>query len=191
MQDPSSGNPSSDAKFEKAIDVSVAEFNALRSEVASATNIQVSIISVAITAIGVIIGYSFNKDGNPQLLIAVPLISAAAIIIYVGAALRIASISTYIHTKLWPYLSAKISDENLPSWERHLTQYRLSSRAAFPIDGSIGISVGALLFGSGLVAAFYTPNIPFGVALLAALFLIVSTVISVGVYLLKQRGRYY
>jgi hypothetical protein len=149
------GASSNTLGVEKAVDVAIAEFNALRAEIITALTAQATFTGIAFTAIGVLFGFAVNKDGEPTILLGAPFISALTILAYTGAALRISSLGSYIRSFLWPYIRSK-TDELIPSWEHSHYEHRASSGTS--LAGNLtGVTVGSSLFVLGMTSAIIAP----------------------------------
>jgi hypothetical protein len=101
---------------DRAVDVALAEFNALRSEMVSRITTQAAVVGLGLTALGIIFGVAI-KDGQGPLLLAVPPVALLVVMIYMAETFRCAVIGTYVRDKLWPFLQARAGDETMPSWE--------------------------------------------------------------------------
>ena len=56
----------------KQVDVAIAEFNALRTEIVGRRGNQKNVVALALTAYGVLFTIAFGKDGDLRLLLLVP-----------------------------------------------------------------------------------------------------------------------
>jgi hypothetical protein len=65
-----------DPSDRRALDVAIAEFNALRSEILSTATAQAALVGIGITALGIIVGFVVQKGGDRRLLLAVPAVAA-------------------------------------------------------------------------------------------------------------------
>lgn len=121
-----------DINTDKAIDAALAEFTALRSLMAIRFQIQVALLTGALTAIGVIAGIALQHDGNKDLLLFIPVLASVVAIIHGEQRGRIGLNGRYIRDRLWPYLKAK-TDPLLPSWEQYWWEH--SNRVIVAIGG--------------------------------------------------------
>jgi hypothetical protein len=102
-------------------DVDLAEFAALRAEIVGHHSAQTTLVSVCLTAIGVVIGLVLSDKGAPlELLLVVPLISSGLGLFYASHSRICLIIGRYIRVTLWPRLR---TGESL-SWEEHLLSLR-------------------------------------------------------------------
>ena len=121
-----------DINTDKAIDAAIAEFTALRSLMAIRFQIQVALLTGALTAIGVLAGIALQPDGNKDLLLFIPVLASVVAIIHGEQRSRIGLNGRYIRDCLWPYLKAK-TDPVLPSWEQYWWEH--SNRVIVAIGG--------------------------------------------------------
>jgi hypothetical protein len=97
--------------------VILAEFAALRGEIASRTTIQAGLLTINITAAGTLAGfYLNNQQSGGSLLLIMPFISSALGLAWIDHARTITSIGMYIGQSLWPHLR-KLGDMNIPCRE--------------------------------------------------------------------------
>ena len=139
----------------RALQVALAEFNALRAEIAARTTTQGSLITLVVTAIGIVAGLVVKDDGDPRLLLILPFLVAAAGIHSSEQDRAIALLGTYIRDELWPHLGGLVDDESIPSWENVVSDFRNSGkhRKAKILWSSRLLSgvPGVLIFGFGSV----------------------------------------
>ena len=132
----------------RALDVSLAEFNALRAEILNRSTAQSALIGLGLTAIGVIFGVVASDGGDESLLLAIPPLAMIVNLIYASETSRIAAIGKYIQLSLWPSLSRQVGG-GIPSWEAHrmesISKGRLLVLEAPAYAIFAGSSVAALL----------------------------------------------
>ena len=58
--------------------MAVAEFTALRNEIVARTTIQGTLITLVVTAVGVVAGFVIKDNGNVRLLLILPFVVSAA-----------------------------------------------------------------------------------------------------------------
>ena len=102
----------------RAVDVALAEFNALRAEILSRTTAQSALVGVGLTAVGVIFGFVAREGAGDQLLLAVPPVAAAVSLLSAAETYRVKLIGRYIQERLWPHLRDQVGP--LPSWEKEV-----------------------------------------------------------------------
>jgi hypothetical protein len=93
-------------EFERpAADVALAEFNALRAEIVAHLTARGTLMTLAITAIGIVGGFVLDKGGSNRLLLILPFLVCAIGIKSSEHTRRIFLLTTYIREQLWPYLT--------------------------------------------------------------------------------------
>jgi hypothetical protein len=100
----------------KAVDVMVAEFNALRAEIVARTNSQAALVGVGLTALGVIVGFVVKDKANERLLLALPPLAALVNLLWSIENRRVTLIGAYIREALWPRLQRYTGID--ASWEK-------------------------------------------------------------------------
>jgi len=99
----------------KAVDVAVAEFNALRAEINSRMTAQAALVGIGLTAVGVILGLAAGEDGNERLLLAIPAVALLVNTLSAAQTHRIHLLGAYIRRDLWTFLRDQVGD--LKCWE--------------------------------------------------------------------------
>ncbi len=125
-------SPSEPPNADKAVDAALAEFSVLRALMAVRFQIQIVLLTGALTAIGVIAGLALQRNGNTNLLLFVPVLASVVAVLHGEQRSRIGLNGRYIRDCLWPYLKAK-TDPLLPSWERYWWEH--SNRTIVAIGG--------------------------------------------------------
>ena len=82
---------------EKTVDVALAQYTALRSELAGRVNIQAALVGVALTGAGVIFSLALSRDGNTLLLTTVPPFSLVINVLHMAETYRMGN--HRIHTR--------------------------------------------------------------------------------------------
>jgi hypothetical protein len=138
----------------------LAEFNALRDEIDGRTNTQGTLITLVVTAIGIVAGFVIKDNGDIRLLLVLPFLVSAAGIHSSEQDRAIALIGSYIRDELWPYLTKQRRETNtsqapIPSWERVVKDYRDRHKHRKQHRYWSGLMLtgvpGALIFGCGSV----------------------------------------
>lgn len=137
MQPPQGKEPSAD----KAVDVLLAEFNALRAEMHSYISAQAALVGLGLTALGVITSLAVGNNGDDDLLLAIPPLVALIVLAHTAETYRIATLGDYIREKLWPDLERRVG--NIPSWEIHAVEQR-PKRAVTVFLKAIGVDFPAM-----------------------------------------------
>lgn len=102
---------------DRAIDVALAEFTALRGFIATTYQMRIALLIGALTIIGIVAGLALNQHpSNGDLLLLIPVLASVVAILYSELSRRIRMNGRYIDTELWPYFK-KLVDPKLPSWE--------------------------------------------------------------------------
>jgi len=112
---------------DRAVDVVLAEFNALRTEMVGYLSAQAAVVGLGLTALGVITSLAVGKDGDDGLLMAIPPLVALIVLVHTASTYRVAKIGDYIRESLWPDLEDRVGA--IPSWERYLAGQRSRYRA--------------------------------------------------------------
>lgn len=113
---------------ESAVEIALAEFNALRTEIISHITAQTTVIGLGITALGIIVGFVAKEGADDHLLLVVPPLSMFVILLHTAEHYRMRMLGDYIRTRLWPFLEERAGP--IPSWEGRVARYR-SSQGAF------------------------------------------------------------
>jgi hypothetical protein len=117
----------------RRVQVALAEFNALRGEIDAHSKTQDNLIVLVVTAIGVVAGLVIKDEGDPRLLLILPILVGAAGIRYLEQTRAIKLIGSYIREKLWLYLRAQLAEPvtspvPMPSWEEVVSASRDPAR---------------------------------------------------------------
>ncbi len=122
----SSGRQEVPAAYEeKAVDVAIAEFNALRAEIVSYISTQATLVGLALTAGGLIVGFTVKENADQRLLLAIPLLTLLVVLLHTAASYRSAMIGHYIYNVLWKDLERHVG--KLSSWEARVAKRRKRS----------------------------------------------------------------
>lgn len=107
---------------ERVIDVAIAEFNALRAEIVSHVTAQAALVGLALTAAGVIVGFTVKEGADQRLLLIIPPLTLLVVLLHTAETFRAALIGRYIATELWPDLEGQVG--KLRSWEANVIDRR-------------------------------------------------------------------
>jgi hypothetical protein len=140
---------------DKAVDVALAEFNALRTEIVNHMTAQATLTGVGLTALGVILGFALRGGGDRELLLTIPLLATLVSLLHAGINYQITLIAGYIRTTLWPYLQGRV-DEELPSWETYIATQR-RPWGNFALAHLIGTPAIGLFVAASVVALLLAP----------------------------------
>ncbi len=107
---------------DRAVDVAIAEFNALRAEIVSHVTAQAALVGLAITAAGVIVGFTVKEGADQRLLLAIPPLTLLVVLLHTAETFRAALIGRYIAVELWEDLEGRVG--KLSSWEAKVAERR-------------------------------------------------------------------
>jgi hypothetical protein len=125
-------------------DVDLAEYAALRAEIVGHQSAQTTLVSVYLTAIGLVIGLVLSDKGVPrELLLVVPLISSGLGLFYAGHSRACLIIGRYIRIRLWPRLRGVGKG---PSWEEYLLSLRRRNNSRSLRHFSLQVLGGTVVF---------------------------------------------
>jgi hypothetical protein len=148
--------PSRDDRRDTAVEVALAEFNALRGEMLNHMNAQATLMGIGLTALGFVFGFAIRDGGDRQLLLTVPLLATFVSLLHAGRYYQISVIASYIRERLWPYLQRQIGEE-LPSWEMHIAMHR-GDRRNFMLSHLIDTPAIALFVAASVFALLLVPE---------------------------------
>ena len=157
---PGPSRPGTNASRSPAIDVTLAEFAALRSEIDNLANAQRTMMHLNITVVAAIAGFVLADRANPRLLLAIPLASSAIGFVYQWYILHGKRIGDYINETLRPILVEHTGDDRVLAWEHQLRTRvyakpgsRLAGRLAyvllFPAIPAVSLAAVIPYLGSG------------------------------------------
>ena len=95
--------PISDVQKQVAT-ILLAQFAALRAEIQNRSAFQTTIVSINVTAIGVISGFYFTQHGDPRVLFVIPILSPILGMMYVDQDANIGNIGRFIQNSIVPNL---------------------------------------------------------------------------------------
>jgi VIT1/CCC1 family predicted Fe2+/Mn2+ transporter len=101
--------------------VELAEFVALRAEILEHQSAQATLVSVCLTAVGVLLGVVVSQGASRHLLLVVPFVASGLGLFYANHTMASQLIGQYIRDQLWPRLQAYSEGADVPSWEMHLS----------------------------------------------------------------------
>ena len=167
----------------------LAVFNSLREEIKTRSTAQTGLVTLNVTAIGVLGGVFFGKAENtPAILLMIPMLSSVLGMLWIDHAINIANQGRFIEKEVIPDLKKSIDLPHIPNYEVSIR--RLEQRAGlrlFVLGAPIllifaGIPVAALLYalyvGRSIITApsFLGPAIASGVLLVVFLWLWVQAI---------------
>jgi hypothetical protein len=105
---------------EKAINCTLAEFSALRSEIDDLGRAQRAVINLNISTAAAIIAFVLSQRASPLLLLVAPFASSAFGFLYETYTLHIRYIGDYIDQNIRPIIVGYTNDDRLFGWESHV-----------------------------------------------------------------------
>ena len=118
-----------------AIAILLAEFGALRTEIAGRSAAQATMMQLAVTAFGALAGLAFTEYGDHRLLLLIPIISAILGLIWLDHAANISNIGDFITTEIMPALKTAADMEYLPDYEVFVRKYERTPGGFFRTFG--------------------------------------------------------
>jgi len=118
-----------------AIDILLAEFNALRAEIGARSAAQATMMQLAVTAFGALAGLTFTQYGDHRLLLLIPIISTILGLIWLDHAANISNIGDFIKNQLMPALQKAAQMETLPDYETVVRKYERTPGAFIRVFG--------------------------------------------------------
>jgi hypothetical protein len=88
----------------ESIRLASAAFADRRSEINERSRAQHTIIQIAVTAVGTVLGFVLGAKADPRVLLVIPLISTPLGMLYLDHGLNIANIGEFIRTRIVPVL---------------------------------------------------------------------------------------
>ena len=139
----------------KAVDVLLAEYNALRAEIVSRSSAQAALVGVGLTALGVVVGLVVQKHADQRLLLALPPLALLVNLLWSIENRRIALAGRHIRKHTSVELKARTGLEHT-SWEEAVEQRRqgLGVIPSLVADGALL----AVFAAAGLVGLLVTPD---------------------------------
>ncbi len=98
------------------INVALAEYTALRAEVTNRISGQDTMLNLYMTATAAIFGLALSGHPNSLILLVLPLLSAAARLLYHNHNLYIRLVSAYLNDQLRPLITDRVGEPRLLGW---------------------------------------------------------------------------
>ena len=137
------------------LDTALAEFSALRSEIASRSSAQTTILNFNLTAIAAIGTIVLSNKVSALALLTLPIICGCFGILFFDHAANIDQIGQYIDEKLKPVIRAQ-SKSTLFAYQEWVKKYE---RRAFPRAFSLGLPLLVMFAGVPIVALIRTASL--------------------------------
>jgi hypothetical protein len=106
------------------INVALAEYTALRDEVTNRITGQDTMLNLYMTATAAIFGLALSGHADSLILLVIPLLSAAARLLYHNHNLYIRLLSAYIRDQLRPLVTDRLGEPRLLGWELRSAEYQ-------------------------------------------------------------------
>lgn len=106
------------------IQVALMEFQKLRDEITSRSNNQATLISLTITASGLVVGFSISESNTELLLLILPILAPALGLLFVDHALTILRLGKHIDLKIAPVLRDLTGQATLMKHEEDIYKSR-------------------------------------------------------------------
>jgi hypothetical protein len=110
------------------INAALAEYTALRAEVTNRINGQDTTLNLYMTAAAAIFGLALSGHVNSLILLVLPLLSAAARLLYHNHNLYIRLVSAYLNDQLRPLVTARLNEPRLLGWQERSAEYQHGPR---------------------------------------------------------------
>jgi hypothetical protein len=104
------------------VDILMQQFQALRAEILERSKAQLALISLNITALGVVGGTFLSNVVDPRVLFVVPILSPILGLIYLDHALAIGNMGRFIENTLIPRIASLLRQPDLPDYEQYVRQ---------------------------------------------------------------------
>ena len=110
------------------INAALAEYTALRAEVTNRISGQDTTLNLYMTATAAIFGLALSGHTDSLILLVVPLLSAAARLLYHNHNLYIRLVSAYLNDQLRPLVTDRLGEPRLLGWQERTAEYHRGPR---------------------------------------------------------------
>ena len=110
------------------ISAALAEYTALRAEVTNRISGQDTMLNLYMTAAAATFGFALSGHADPLILLVLPLLSAAARLLYHNHNLYIKLVSAYLNDQLRPLVTGRLGEPALLGWQERSTEYQRGPR---------------------------------------------------------------
>ena len=117
--------PTASSETSAAIPVLLAQFNALRGEIAERSKAQATFLSLAITALGALGSLGFSPSGDKRLLLLIPMVSVLLGLLWLDHAANISNLGDFIKDEIMPALRSSSGRSDLPDYEVFIRGYEV------------------------------------------------------------------
>ncbi|HLI82759.1 MAG TPA: hypothetical protein VKV17_02515 [Bryobacteraceae bacterium] len=161
-----------------ALNVVLAEFNALRGEIKDRSASAYTLLNINITGVTAITGFVLSGHANPLVLLIVPLFSSALGMLFVDHSYNIKNIGAYINSRLRPEAVRAAANRDLLAYEEFVGAYEQKAIWRFlpfwlPLTMLFaGPPIGVIIFVAPLLKERWAFDLWIAGVLLYAIFLI-------------------
>lgn len=110
------------------ISAALAEYTALRAEVANRISGQDTMLNLYMTAVAAIFGFALSGHADLLILLVLPLLSTAARLLYHNHNLYIKLVSAYLNDQLRPLVTERLGEPGLLGWHERSAEYQTGPR---------------------------------------------------------------
>jgi len=110
------------------ISAALAEYTALRAEVTNRISGQDTMLTLYMTAVAAIFGFALSGHADLQILLVLPLLSAAVRLLYHNHNQYIRLLSAYLDDQLRPLVTDRLGEPGLLGWHERSTVYQRGPR---------------------------------------------------------------
>src|SRR5918996_3585251 len=131
----------------------LAIYNSLREEIKTRSTAQAGLVTLNVTAIGVLGGFFFGKAENtPEILLLIPMVSSVLGMLWIDHAINIANQGSFIQNVVMPELMQSIDLPSIPNYEVSIR--RMEQRAGLRLF-VLGAPILLIFVGIPLAAMLY------------------------------------
>ncbi len=105
------------------LQVSLAEFSALRSEIKDRSSSAWALVALDVTGTTAVLGFLLSKNADPKLLLALPLFAPALGLLFIDHAYNINNLGSYINKRIRPLLVEASGSTQILGYEEVIDQY--------------------------------------------------------------------
>jgi hypothetical protein len=135
------------------LNLTVAEFNALRGEIKDRSTIAYTLMNINITATTAIAGFVLSSKADPILLLILPLLSPALGMLFVDHSYNIDNLGSYIKSRLRPTAAAATGNPDVLGYEDFIDAYEQNKLFRFL---PLGLPLTLLFAGPPLAGLLFT-----------------------------------
>lgn len=117
--------------FPEAVTVQIAQFEAVREEIARRSNTQWTLFTFNLTLVGAIGGFFLETDKETSILLLLPLLCPSLGLLFIDHARHIARLGRFVKEELAPQISVLSGVPNLLQYESHVQEYQQKKEPLF------------------------------------------------------------